>query len=286
MRIPTPLHAVLLPLFVSCSALGPGQRMIDTERGDVVDLVTLANRIADADVVFLGEEHDNDTAHELQYALTRLLHERREHVAISLEMFERDVQPRLDLYLAGVIDEANFLEHARPWPNYPEHYRPGVEYARENGLAVLAANCPRPLASRVSKRGLLSVAGDPWTAAQVDDFDGEYRDRINELMGTHGNNLEEADRRRFFGAQCVKDDTMAESIANYMAANADDSPLVVHWCGRFHSDHRLGTVERLASRMPHLKIVVISTVSTGNVGRDITKDEAGMADYIWLVPEM
>ena len=270
----------------SCSVLGPGQRMIDTDRGDVLDLETLADRIAGADVVFLGEEHDNDTAHELQYALTRLLHQRRGKLALSLEMFERDVQPRLDLYLAGVIDEDDFLEHARPWPNYAEHYRPGVEYARANGLAVLAANVPRYLAARVARRGLPSVAGDPWTAAQVDDYPGEYRDRIDALMGSHGDTRKEVDKRRFFGAQCVKDDTMAESIANYMSANADDDPLVVHWCGRFHSDHRLGTVERLAARMPHLKIVVISAVSTGNVSRGLTQDEVESADYIWLVPRM
>jgi hypothetical protein len=39
-------------------------------------------------------------------------------LVLSLEMFERDVQPVLDEYLAGSASLADLMRDARPWPNY------------------------------------------------------------------------------------------------------------------------------------------------------------------------
>ena len=58
---------------------------------------------------------------------------------MTLEMFERDVQPLLDQYLAGNISEKNFLDGARPWDRYTTDYRPMVELARVHGWPVIAA---------------------------------------------------------------------------------------------------------------------------------------------------
>ena len=45
-------------------------------------------------------------------------------VALSLEFFQRDAQPILDEYLAGLITEKAFLAASRPWPRYQTDYRP------------------------------------------------------------------------------------------------------------------------------------------------------------------
>jgi hypothetical protein len=39
-------------------------------------------------------------------------------LVLSLEMFERDVQPVLDEYLAGSATLADLMRDARPWPNH------------------------------------------------------------------------------------------------------------------------------------------------------------------------
>ena len=49
-----------------------------------------------------------------------------------------------------------------------------------------------------------------------------------------------------YQAQCIKDDTMAESIARLRAA--DPARLVLHATGSFHCDYRLGTVLRVIAR--------------------------------------
>ena len=67
----------------------------------------------------------------------------RRDAALSLEMFEADVQHVLDEYMAGLTREEDMLRDGRPWANYREAYRSLVELARAAALPVIAANAPR-----------------------------------------------------------------------------------------------------------------------------------------------
>ncbi|NBC00313.1 MAG: hypothetical protein GVY15_05575, partial [Bacteroidetes bacterium] len=116
--------------------------------GTAVTLDELAAAADTVQVVFFGEQHNDPVAHALQDSLFRQLHARADTatarpVALSLEMFDRDVQYILNEYLAGHINEENFLQSVRPWSNYASDYRPLVEFARMRDLSVLAANAPR-----------------------------------------------------------------------------------------------------------------------------------------------
>ena len=125
-----------------------------TERGVYLsDLQALALHLAGADVIFIGEEHDDPVAHHLELEILRALHTQEREVSLSLEMFERDVQAVLDGYLAGLYPEVQFLKAARPWSNYGAAYRPLIEYARAQGLAVIAANAPRRMVNLVAREG-------------------------------------------------------------------------------------------------------------------------------------
>lgn len=134
---------------------------IYTGTGEPATLSDLLAAMEHADVVFVGEEHDDDAAHAfegalLQAALRRYGSERP--VALSLEMFSRDVQYIVDEYLAGLITEEHLLASASPWRNYGTAYRPLVEFARQEGIPVLAANAPRRYVNRVARLGPASLA--------------------------------------------------------------------------------------------------------------------------------
>ncbi|MDA8593039.1 ChaN family lipoprotein [Planctomycetota bacterium] len=88
---------------------------------------------------------------------------------------------------------------------------------------------------------------------------------------------------RFFAAQCIKDDTMAESIARRIACDPGDPPVVIHWNGRFHSDYGLGTVERLRSRQPDLNIAVVSMLTDVQLSRPLADEVLNQGHYIILV---
>jgi len=113
-----------------------------------------------------------------------------------------------------------------------------------------------------------------------DDDEGE-----GEEQG-HGSGFTEEQLYRYYQAQCVKDDAMAESIARYIKAQRKQgrSPLVVHLCGAFHSDYGRGTVARLRERMPRAKIGIVTTKTRKHVSKPTTK--IGLADFLWVVREV
>src|SRR5262245_54831989 len=82
------------------------QRVYDTRRGAFTDFEIMVADLARAEVVFVGEQHDDGRTHRLEEALLSGLRRRKVTPTLSLEMFERDVQHAVDRYLAGSIPES------------------------------------------------------------------------------------------------------------------------------------------------------------------------------------
>ncbi|MFN3431207.1 MAG: ChaN family lipoprotein, partial [Candidatus Sericytochromatia bacterium] len=155
------LVAALAP--VAMATADTEVRRADGTRASVADV---AQAMATADVVYLGEEHDDPVAHRLQSELLAQACDRagKRPVALAMEMFERDVQLVLDEYLADAIREKDLLTDARPWPNYATDYRPLVEFAKSRGIPVIAANAPKRYVSRVGRLGQSGIDGLSATA--------------------------------------------------------------------------------------------------------------------------
>ncbi|MBU0753975.1 MAG: ChaN family lipoprotein, partial [Planctomycetes bacterium] len=132
--------------FTVPSEPGPDHYTAFTKDGVYLDsLDRIASELAWAEVIFLGEQHNDPVAHWLEKEIFAAVHRLKGSVALSMEMFDRDVQVILNGYLRGDYMERHFLEAARPWPEYASDYRPLVEYAKACGLPVIAANAPRRL---------------------------------------------------------------------------------------------------------------------------------------------
>lgn len=257
-------------------------------------LSVMLDQLAEADVVVVGEEHLSPAAHLLEMRVLEGLWARRSNIILSLEMFERDAQPLLDKHLAGAITEEEFLKSSRPWDNYKTDYRPMVEFAKEKGIPVIAANVPREMARKMSREGFAALTEHPeWRAAQTTAPRDKYFENFVDVMSgghpgmekkTSGKAVKEIPQTvlRAYDAQCLKDDTMAESIVRCFEGKAT-KPLVVHFVGGFHSNYRLGTVTRIASRNPSLKIAVVSCVSTQNPLLDDATPHKGLGDFIALI---
>jgi uncharacterized iron-regulated protein len=86
--------------------------------------------------------------HHRRYEIICHLHARlaempeRGPLTLGMEMFEADVQPVLDEFLAGLLREQEFCTDARCWSNYAHDYAPMVNFAKANGLRVIASNAP------------------------------------------------------------------------------------------------------------------------------------------------
>jgi uncharacterized iron-regulated protein len=291
---------LLLLSILSLAAVSPlaaqdEARAWDAGAGAWVDAGAMADALARYDVVFVGEQHDDPATHRFEAALLDAVGRRARNVIVSLEMFERDVQPLLDEHVAGRVADSAFLAGSRPWRNYDADYRPLVRTAAARRWPVLAANVPRPLASAVSRGGWAALDTVPdahrrWFAAQrACAPEGEYFRRFGEAMGGmggHGPTADTAAARamlvRFYQAQCIKDETMAESIVR--AQQAWPEWMTIHYNGAFHSDHRLGTVERVARRLPGARIAVVAVVPVPDLAAADPAEHAGRGDYVVFVP--
>ena len=279
-----------VPIGAAAAAL----RVYDSKANRFIPFTQLADAAAKADFVFFGEQHDDPATHASELAVLAALGERRPSVVLTLEMFERDVQPLVDQYLAGMISEANFLAGSRPWERYTTDYRAFVELARVRGWPVVAANVPRRLASAVSRRGLalldtLNRADRRFIAKEnICPTDAYYTKFVQTMTGhSAGGGTPTAPDAAvmsrmtdtFYEAQCVKDEAMGEAIVNAWRA-APKGAIVLQVDGAFHSDAGLGTVARARRRAPEAKTVVLSAVPVADLSKANGKEHADKGDYI------
>lgn len=251
------------------STAPPEPYLVENRSGRKVELSEVVSKLSACEVIFLGENHENDAGHRFQLQVIEQLQAAGHSLAISTEQFERDTQGVVDDYLAGRIDENQFLAAARPWKNYASHYRPIVEFAKAQRVPVLAANLPRHLAARISAGESIQpheqVVAPRSTSAPEDRYWTLFAETMRGHLGADGAEKLQA----FYRSQCAKDDAMAEAITDFVALHPHRPVTVVHLCGHFHSDYGLGTAARVVQRNPLLRtaIVTMEVQSTGTESR-------------------
>lgn len=288
------LLALSITIF-SCAPQFEEFTIYDTSTGSTISLPMMAEVLVNYDAVIFGEYHGSEVIHVLQADLLPYYLEAAQNIAISMEMFERDIQDVLDSYLAGEIDEEVFLSQARPWPNYMTDYKPIIEFAREEQISVIAANVPRRYAASVSRHGLDYLEEVPeverdFLAREVILTDDEYKEKFfSTMMATaHVDDIydDEFQQRleNFYAAQSLKDDTMAESIVDYREDNPETK--IIHFTGDFHSTERLGMVTKIAKRSPEIRVATISPVIVSNKESfEFYEELRNIADFVIVIKE-
>lgn len=257
-------------LFLVCAVAMPGFGQTADARFSVFDgkgkgatISDIVRSLEATDVVFLGEMHDDSVGHALQLEIFKSAIESysaNRRIALSLEMFERDVQVVLDEYLSGLISEQHFLLSSRPWGNYKTDYRPLVELAKEKKLDVIAANAPRRYINMVSRNGRAALTGlskpaRAWLPSMPYAEPSEtYARKFKTLMGPSPEAKMGIDK--ILASQSLWDATMANSVAKYL--KHDKKALVIHLNGAFHTENRLGTVEHLLKYRSKARVMVVT----------------------------
>ena len=253
-----------------------------------VSFEALAQGLTKAQVIALGEEHYHPDI--LTFALrlvTTLTEQRARRLALALEFLERDMQPDIEAYLQGTIDETTLQQQIKATAAFMRLYFPLLQYARQHGLAVLAPNVPRRLARRVAKEGLQdTLATLPeherhYMPAMPAMATARYRDYLlKALAGVHV--LQTSEIEPFVEAAHLKDDTMAESLALFLDKAPDVTVLLL--AGRFHTDYGTAIPALLLQQRPHLNIqritaMPIEPTSTVALHQLVQED---LAEYVWF----
>jgi uncharacterized iron-regulated protein len=263
---------------------------VQVKNGKTVTMQDLAKDLGKYDIIFFGEFHDNQALHRMQRELLPFLEGKRELI-LSFEMFERDVQEVLTDYVEGRISEEEFIQNSRPWPNYDTDYRPLVDYAKERKLNAVAANVPRVYAGKLARQGadfIDELEGEERAllAARLTAPEDDYRKAFFSLMGGESSPMHAMNNsmQPLYQAQCLKDDTMAESIV--LALKAKPNARLIHYNGAFHSHAFLGTVSRVKEALPKQKIAVISPVYSADWKTvQLSSEDKQAGTYIIYLPE-
>lgn len=230
-------------------------------------------------VLLFGEYHNNAISHWLELEITKDLAESKKLV-LGAEMLEADNQKQLNQYLKGEIDQKKLDSVARLWKNYPNDYKPLVDFAKEKNFQFVATNIPRRYASMISKNGFealgkLTDEEKTWIAPQPIPYDASlpgYAEMMK-MMGDHTSpNMPKA--------QASKDATMAYFINK----NIEGKTVFIHYNGTYHSDNFEGISWYLKTYNPNIKIVTISTVEQSDLSK-LEKENYNKADFILVIDE-
>jgi uncharacterized iron-regulated protein len=257
----------LITLFLTACSTTSGQTsptffdyQLYSPSAQSIPLNNLPQELKNADVILIGEWHTHTGIHRFQTDLLRELINSNPKVALSMEQFSRDKQSVVNEYLAGTIGEQMLMKNGNAWPNYESDYRPLVELAKSQNLDIIASNAPKPIVRCIGRQGVdyldkLTPKERTFLASSIDTSKSPYKEKF--MASMHHGKPEQTEKQ--FAAQVTWDETMAESIVNYLGENQNAQ--VMHIAGKFHIEQGLGTKAAIMKRNPALKVVVITPVS-------------------------
>jgi uncharacterized iron-regulated protein len=271
------------------------KNITETENGIKVELVRLPpgievsssqsfddiiKNLLQYQVIYVGEAHTNYEDHLLQLEIIRGLYEHDPRLAIGMEMFPRDTQPVLERYLAGELDEKSFLKESHyfeVWRFDYRLYQDIINFARHKNLALVGLNLEKDIVSQVFKGG---------GSADLEPEDAEllpidrkldepgYREMIKSAFMMHAGQGQNSNFGGFLQAQALWDETMAESIVNYLEDKPNTRMVVI--AGRGHVDKHNAIPPRVSRRLDIPQAVVLNS--------SVNASETKTADFMFFTP--
>lgn len=267
-----------------------GAHLIDPEDGTELSIDALSQRLAQTDVIVIGEYHGHQASHLLQSQIQAALYRQTPQQVLSMEQFNIDNQAAVDAYLNDETGETEMMEDSDAWESYRGSYRPLIEFARQHDLPVIAANAPAAVVrcvgrngsgylNKLPKTGRKSLPGKPFMDTPA------YRKKFTAAITNSHSATDNAMRKRLdntYKAQLLRDNTMASRIL--AARGAHPGHQIIHTTGTFHSEERLGTVALLKQRAPDVSVAVISPVVwPADVNEAPLQSSRDKGDYLYFI---
>lgn len=228
---------------------------------------------AEADVVYLGEIHDNPWHHEIQLAVIQRLVERGARPVIGFEFFDAGQTGVLMGYVNAGNDEENTRDSSRAEKNLRQRlgwgrerdaewgaYYPLLEYARQQGLAVFGTDLPAGIRRRITQNGVPGLT--PVERRFVVDTgfnDGAYRRLMErEFIKSHCGWSDPRLLDHLYQNWIARNDAMATAISE-MLSDEQNRPVVMI-VGAGHSRYNMGIYERVAALVAGVRQVNIGLI--------------------------
>ena len=224
--------AAVLNITAGCSSADMIMRVGDRQE---IAFARLIEEIKGHRLIFIGEEHDRMKDHWFQLKIIKALNDGGIPLAIGLEMFTADNQGDLDRWVAGKMDEEEFvrrynLNWSVPWPMYRQIFL----YARQQAIPLVGLNVSRGITHKVAREGIAALT--PEERKQIPgvitcDVDAAYMSLVRRAFADH----KQGDKLfvRFCEAQMLWNRTMAWRIQEFMRGHPGRSVVVL--TGKAHA---------------------------------------------------
>ena len=240
----------------------------DLRTGERLTPAQLVERLAGAERLLIGEQHDNPDHHSLQLWLLQALGQRRTPGSLLLEMLEPGQQARVDAVRGAAMrgdwpaDLPQALAWQRGWDW--QQYAGLVRHALAQPEPLLAANLARAEIGQIYR----SVPVLPEGGATAPAVRTQLLEQIRE---GHCGLLPESQLPAMLAVQQQRDRRMAERLL------AAPTPAIL-LAGAFHVRRDLGVPLHLADLGAAGGLQVLQLAE---VGRPVA---ATQADFVWYTP--
>ncbi len=251
----------------------------------------IINTIGKNRVIYVGETHTAYGDHILQLQVLQGLWKQLKtgsrspvkKIAIGMEMFPRSSQQALDDYISGKIKtEAEFIKKSRyfeVWGFDYRLYRDIIAFCKIHKIPIIGLNLDKKIVSKVFAGGSTDAITEDEKkqvpAARDLDVPG-YRERLVDIYSQHAASPH-GERKKFSGflqAQAIWDETMAQSIVDYLKANPKSQMVIIAGGGHVYKDSAIPL--RVKRRIPQISQSVLVTDN----GRDIGTRTGRKIDYL------
>lgn len=250
--------------------------------GAALSRAQFAARLADADVVLIGEQHDNAEHHRLQAWIVGEM-AKRGPVAVAFEMIDATRQEALAAFLAEPQRDAAALGARLEWDGsgWPDWalYRPIADAALRQtnppARPIVAANLPPAQARDIARNGANAESLDAALRESLRRAEAEETALLAihaaDIRDGHCGMLPERMLGSFALAQYARDEAMARSVIGAATGGAR----VALIAGNGHARRDVGVPRHLARLAPGLKLLSVGLIE------ETARAESAPFDIVW-----
>jgi len=259
-----------------------------------IDVQTLYAEIGSANVLLLGEIHDNRVHHVLQQKLLKARIKSAGDTALKpalmMEQLDASSQPEIDKALANAdrgvaLSDVTKLIRFSNWIDY----QPFLAIAVDNKIPVIGVNTPNRDLQPVIWRGYSAYDADKLKRLAVEQVWNEKRQKYLEtnMGGAHCGKLRDGLRVGLTRSQRLRDALMVDSAMSFFDRKGFERGMVAI-VGSSHARRDIGLPLYFSARMPSAKIISLAFIEVSPDVKDPRVYESESAtrempfDLVWF----
>lgn len=227
----------------------------------------LLDKATAADVIYLGENHENADHHQIQFDMINDLLKAGKKPQLGFEFFSVEQTSFLMAYVGGnkrrmhgASSEEGLEKRLRQnlgWQIRSDRswqfYFRFIKLAKKHQLTVFGADLPAGIISRIARGGIDALTPVEKTLLQPTGFThAAYKKLMFEkFKASHCGFAREDHQERMYQTWVARNDAMARSIVA-MAEAQPEQPVVVI-LGRGHTEHNMAVFERVLHLKPGVR---------------------------------